>query len=166
MHIQYMVLEAPPGPLFVAESRQGLIFISFTQNGLPGLVKYTERWWPGAQIIPSVVDSQRQLEDYLKGRLKQFNVPLDLRGTDFQLEVWGRLRNIPFGRTTTYGRIARDLGRPAAARAVGAACGANPVPIVIPCHRVLGADGSLTGFGGGTRWKEWLLEHEGAGFRK
>lgn len=101
-----------------------------------------------------------QLEEYFAGRRTVFEVPLALEGTAFQLEVWGALRGIPFGRTVSYGEIARMVGRPAAARAVGAADGANPVSIIIPCHRVIGADGRLTGYGGGLNRKEWLLRHE------
>ena len=102
----------------------------------------------------------QQLDEYFAGRRTSFHLPLDLDGTRFQLAAWRSLADIPFGTTTTYGRQAAALGIPKAARALGAANGANPVCIVLPCHRVIGADGSLTGFGGGLPTKQWLLDHE------
>jgi methylated-DNA-[protein]-cysteine S-methyltransferase len=102
----------------------------------------------------------QQLDEYFAGSRPSFDLPLDLEGTRFQLAAWRSLAEIPFGATTTYGRQAAALGIPSAARAVGAANGANPVCIVLPCHRVVGADGSLTGFGGGLPVKQWLLDHE------
>jgi methylated-DNA-[protein]-cysteine S-methyltransferase len=101
-----------------------------------------------------------QLDEYFAGARTSFDLPLDLDGTRFQLAAWRSLADIPFGTTTTYGRQAAALGIPRAARALGAANGANPVCIVLPCHRVIGADGSLTGFGGGLPTKQWLLDHE------
>jgi methylated-DNA-[protein]-cysteine S-methyltransferase len=101
-----------------------------------------------------------QLGEYFAGSRTRFELPLDLEGTRFQLAAWRSLADIPFGATTTYGRQAAGLGIPRAARALGAANGANPVCIVLPCHRVIGADGSLTGFGGGLPVKQWLLDHE------
>ncbi|MEL6429965.1 MAG: methylated-DNA--[protein]-cysteine S-methyltransferase [Planctomycetota bacterium] len=105
-------------------------------------------------------EAARQLEAYFAGELRAFDLPLGAEGTPFQREVWSELVRIPYGRTTTYGAIARTLGDAKRARAVGAAGGRNPLPIVVPCHRVLGADGALTGFAGGLRAKHWLLEHE------
>jgi len=104
----------------------------------------------------------RQLADYFAGRRQDFDLPVDPPGTPFQRQVWAELARIPYGRTVSYGELARRVGRPAAARAVGAANGANPVPIVLPCHRVIGADGSLTGYGGGLPIKRALLALEGA----
>ena len=105
----------------------------------------------------------RQLDAYFGGELVDFDLPLDLVGTDFQRRCWLALATIPYGTTVSYGEQARRLGLgPASARAVGAANGQNPLPIVLPCHRVVGADGSLTGFGGGLHVKRFLLEHEGA----
>lgn len=103
-----------------------------------------------------------QLKEYFAGTRTVFEIPLALEGTIFQREVWETLRAIPFGRTASYGEIARKIGRPSAVRAVGAANGANPVSIIVPCHRVIGANGSLTGYGGGMERKKWLLEHERA----
>ena len=101
-----------------------------------------------------------ELREYLRGARRQFTVPLDLRGTPFQLDVWRAVDAVPFGKTTTYGSIATSIARPNATRAVGRAVGANPVPLIIPCHRVIGSSGELTGFGGGLPLKERLLALE------
>jgi methylated-DNA-[protein]-cysteine S-methyltransferase len=109
----------------------------------------------------TLVAAAHQLEEYAAGELAGFDLPLRPRGTHFQLAVWEALSHIPYGTTTTYGRVAHDIGHPAGSRAVGAAVGANPLGIVIPCHRVIGANGSLTGFGGGLDTKVSLLRLEG-----
>ena len=109
---------------------------------------------------PILMETAAQLDEYFAGSRTTFDIPLDLHGTRFQLAAWRSLARIPFGTTTSYGRQAAALGIPKAARALGAANGANPVCIVLPCHRVIGADGSLTGFGGGLPTKQWLLDHE------
>ena len=109
---------------------------------------------------PILLQTAAQLDEYFAGSRTTFDIPLDLQGTRFQLAAWRSLADIPFGTTTSYGRQAAALGIPTAARALGAANGANPVCIVLPCHRVIGADGSLTGFGGGLPTKQWLLDHE------
>ncbi len=101
-----------------------------------------------------------QLERYFAGELAQFTCPLDLHGTAFQLQVWSALTRIPYGETRTYMEIAQEIGHPSAVRAVGAANGANPVAIIVPCHRVIGSNGSLTGYGGGLPTKAWLLALE------
>jgi methylated-DNA-[protein]-cysteine S-methyltransferase len=112
---------------------------------------------------PVLVEAARQLRAYFDGELVSFELPLELHGTAFQQRCWLALASIPYGQTVSYGEQARRLGlAPDAARAVGAANGRNPLPIVLPCHRVIGADGSLTGFGGGLETKRFLLEHEGA----
>jgi methylated-DNA-[protein]-cysteine S-methyltransferase len=112
---------------------------------------------------PVLDEAGRQLEAYFAGDLVAFDLPLELDGTDFQRHCWLALASIPYGQTVSYGEQARRLGLgPESARAVGAANGQNPLPIVLPCHRVIGADGSLTGFGGGLHVKRFLLEHEGA----
>ncbi|MGH3019547.1 MAG: methylated-DNA--[protein]-cysteine S-methyltransferase [Gaiellaceae bacterium] len=105
-------------------------------------------------------EAGRQLGAYFAGDLRRLDVPLDLVGTDFQVAAWRALADIPYGTTRSYGEQARRLGRPRAVRAVGAANGRNPLPIVLPCHRIVGADGSLVGFGGGLSLKRLLLEHE------
>ena len=118
---------------------------------------------------PNLVDKRapaslrRKLEAYFEGDITGVDdIPTETRGTAFQERVWTALRDIPAGETTSYGALAKRLGEPGASRAVGLANGSNPVAIVIPCHRVIGADGSLTGYGGGLHRKEWLLKHEGA----
>lgn len=105
---------------------------------------------------------KQQLAEYFARARTSFDVPLDAAGTAFERRVWVLLREIPYGATTSYGELARKLGEPNDARAVGAANGKNPIPIIVPCHRVVGANGDLTGFGGGLDRKRWLLEHEGA----
>jgi methylated-DNA-[protein]-cysteine S-methyltransferase len=101
-----------------------------------------------------------QLDEYFRGARKAFSVPLDLRGTEFRMKVWRALLQIPYGETSTYGRIAVSVGNPKAVRAVGGANHNNPISIIVPCHRVIGGDGGLTGYGGGLHRKQWLLEHE------
>jgi methylated-DNA-[protein]-cysteine S-methyltransferase len=108
-------------------------------------------------------EAARQLDQYFSGRLRKFELPLQLRGTEFQRRVWNALTTIPFGETRSYSQLARDIGNPSACRAVGLANGRNPIAVIVPCHRVIGADGSLTGFGGGLPRKQWLLRHEGSG---
>jgi O-6-methylguanine DNA methyltransferase len=103
-----------------------------------------------------------ELRDYFMGKLRVFYVPLDMQGTDFQLSVWNCLRKIPYGETRSYAQIAEEIGKPKAVRAVGAANGSNPIPIIVPCHRVIGSSGKLTGYGGGLPLKKRLLELEGA----
>jgi methylated-DNA-[protein]-cysteine S-methyltransferase len=103
-----------------------------------------------------------QLEAYFAGELRDFDLPMEMHGTDFQRGVWASLCEIPYGETISYGELARWVGNPKASRAVGLANGRNPVAIIVPCHRVIGADGSLTGYGGGLDRKVWLLEHEAA----
>jgi methylated-DNA-[protein]-cysteine S-methyltransferase len=106
-------------------------------------------------------DARRQLGEYFDGRRRAFDLDLFLDGTPFEVAVWTALREIFYGETTSYGELARRIGRPGASRAVGAANGRNPISIIVPCHRVIGADGTLTGYGWGTARKAWLLNHEG-----
>lgn len=109
--------------------------------------------------------AEKQLAEYFTGKRERFDLPLALTGTEFQLRVWKALEKIPYGQTRTYGQIAHSVKSPHASRAVGAACGQNPLSIFIPCHRVVGSSGKLTGFGGGLAMKEWLLRHEGAALK-
>ena len=111
---------------------------------------------------PVAGEAVRQLRAYFAGKLRRFDLPLDMQGTEFQLRVWRELEAIPFGETRSYSQIATAIGAPRAMRAVGAANGANPIPIVVPCHRVIGAAGTLVGYGGGLPLKKRLLELEGA----
>ena len=119
----------------------------------------------GDRVADDVLDrAQRQLEEYFDGRRTDFDLPLANDGTEFQRKVWGELRRLPYGETVTYGQIAERLGyQPGISRAVGAANGANPLPVVVPCHRVIGADGTLTGYAGGSDRKRILLELERPG---
>lgn len=109
---------------------------------------------------PVLVAATSQLEEYFAGRRQEFDLPLDLTGTEFQRAAWSALASVPFGETRSYRQQAEAIGRPKAVRAIGAANGQNPVPIVLPCHRIVGSDGSLTGYGGGLSIKEYLLNHE------
>jgi methylated-DNA-[protein]-cysteine S-methyltransferase len=115
---------------------------------------------PRDDAHPLLREAGNQLAAYFAGKLRQFDLPLEMKGTDFQLRVWNLLIQIPYGQTRSYGDLARALGAPAAVRAVGAANGANPIAIVVPCHRVIGSNGTLTGYGGGLPLKRHLLELE------
>ena len=131
----------------------------YTYRTLRNKVQYAGVEWRSLEIEP-FDPSPDELRAYFAGELRQFSLPLAPSGTEFQLDVWNALRAIPYGETTSYGELAKRIGRPAAVRAVGAANGANPLPIVVPCHRVIGSNGSLTGFGGGIPLKQALLELE------
>lgn len=143
-------LETPIGPVCLAVDETGVTFLGFG------------RWEePVAQEACSLLDqAERELSEYLCGLRRSFSVPLHPSGTDFQMRVWALLREIPYGRTVSYGEIARRLGNPQAARAVGLANNRNPICIMIPCHRVIGANGNLVGYGGGLPIKSALLELE------
>jgi methylated-DNA-[protein]-cysteine S-methyltransferase len=117
---------------------------------------------PEPHINPTLLEAKRELDLYFAGELKEFNIPLDPSGSAFQQAVWSELLKIPFGETTTYGALAKRLGAPNASRAVGAANGANPIAIIVPCHRVIGEGGKLVGYGGGLPIKTQLLRHETA----
>jgi methylated-DNA-[protein]-cysteine S-methyltransferase len=117
--------------------------------------------WVEDATVPPLAAAVRQLTEYFAGSRRDFDLPLRLQGTDFQQRVWRELTEIPFGETWSYGKLARRIDKPSASRAVGLANGQNPISIIVPCHRVIGADGSLTGYGGGLERKSWLLAHEG-----
>ena len=124
-------------------------------------VEFCEQPGPEAEPVPETLRRARlQLEEYFQGQRRKFELPLNLRGTAFQKKVWAALRKVPFGRTLSYGGIARAIGRPYSGRAVGGANHHNPVAIIVPCHRVIGHNGRLTGYGGGLWRKQWLLDHE------
>ena len=144
------------------ETPIGTLGLVGSDAGLSG-VRFRARRTPSRESCAVLDDAEAQLEAYFAGELTEFDLPLDLAGTEFQRCCWLALATIPYGQTVSYGEQARRLGLgPDAARAVGAANGQNPLPLVLPCHRVIGADGSLTGFGGGLHVKRFLLEHEGA----
>jgi methylated-DNA-[protein]-cysteine S-methyltransferase len=160
--MRFIEFHSPVGVLrpYVAETCDGDALVAILWND--------ER--PGANLagahklngtLSGVLESvSEELHAYFHGHLSTFSTPLAPVGTPFQLEAWAALRTIPFGETSTYARQAERIGRPSAVRAVGAANGRNPIPIVVPCHRVIGSNGSLTGFAGGLEAKRWLLDHE------
>ena len=150
-------IESPVGPLLLAGSAQALSRVHF-QSG-PEPLRPPQAWRRAAAPFAQV---QAQLTEYFCGARRSFELPLAPCGTPFQLAVWQALSAIPYGETLSYGELARRLGLTGGARAVGVANGANPLPIVVPCHRVIGADGTLTGFGGGLNIKRSLLALEGA----
>jgi methylated-DNA-[protein]-cysteine S-methyltransferase len=151
--LYYSRTDSPVGPLLLVVSERGLVALRFGHGRIAAeWVKSTARIAPYA----------RQLEEYFSGRRRRFDLPLDLRGTDFQRRCWQELLKIPYGETRSYAQIAHAIGNPLAVRAVGLANGQNPIAIIVPCHRVIGSDGSLTGYGGGLETKRRLLELEGA----
>jgi methylated-DNA-[protein]-cysteine S-methyltransferase len=153
--VSFTQIESPVGPLLLAADHTGLRNIVFV-NG-----RHTARpdptWHQDARLLHEPI---RQLQAYFAGELETFSLPLAPAGTAFQLAVWRGLCAIPYGETISYGELARRLGNPNASRAVGLANGSNPIPIVIPCHRVIGSNGKLTGYGGGLPIKEKLLALE------
>jgi methylated-DNA-[protein]-cysteine S-methyltransferase len=157
------VLDTPIGPLFVAASKEGLAAISFEARPEEHLEKLAEVAGPRVLHSARSVDGvRRELDQYFQGRRRAFDLPLDLRGLpSFTLSVLHELANVPYGETTTYGALAAKVGHPRAARAVGTVMNRNRIPIVLPCHRVVGANGSLVGYGGGLDRKVKLLELEG-----
>ena len=153
----YTYMESPVGRLMLTGNAEGLLEIRFMHERANGL---EAKWRLDAAPFREAI---AQLRDYFDGNRRVFDLPLLPRGTPFQLQVWQALREIPYGQTISYAELARRIGKPKAVRAVGAANGKNPLSIVIPCHRVIGSDGSLTGYGGGMKNKEYLLALEGSG---
>ena len=154
--------QSPIGPLTAAERGGRVCLLHFGADG-PDIDPVLERWYPGEprvrRALPQVADALRR---YFGGDLAALDaVPAELNGTPFQKAVWQALRRIPPGTTISYGELARRIGQPTSVRAVGAANGANPVAVIVPCHRVIGSNGTLTGYGGGLDRKRWLLAHEG-----
>jgi len=157
--LRYDRFDTSIGPLTVAADEEGVRHILFAENRHDA--RGREAWSHDPQFA-LVAAARAQLLDFLAGRRDAFDLPLRPQGTAFQQQVWHTLAEIPFGQTWTYAQLASRIGKPSAMRAVGAANGRNPLPIVLPCHRVIGADGSLTGFGGGLPTKLALLRLEGA----
>lgn len=156
--MEMMIIETPIGALNALVDDAGkLAELHFAERQLtpasrrPAVVEAPNGNWPVA----------KQLSEYFAGKRTVFELDLALRGTTFQLDVWNALRDIPYGDTISYAELARRIGKPNAVRAVGAANGANPIPVIIPCHRVIGSNGTLTGYGGGIERKQWLLALEG-----
>lgn len=150
-------VDSPVGTLQLIGSDAGLRAVLWPDER-DGRVRFDESVVDGSH--PVLDQTAEQLYGYIVGDRREFDLTLDLVGTEFQRAVWLGLQNIPFGGTRSYGELACDLDRPGAARAVGAATGRNPISIVIPCHRLVGSTGSLTGFAGGIEAKQWLLDHE------
>lgn len=153
--MSHTILDSPLGPLTAVEDDGALAGLYMAeQRHLPGPDRFGRR---DDTVLPAL---REQLAAYFAGQLRAFDLPLAMAGTAFQRDVWSALRDVPYGTTCTYGDLATALGRPTAVRAVGAANGRNPVCLVVPCHRVVGAAGALTGFAGGVERKAWLLAHE------
>jgi len=155
----FKTMKSPVGVLTLVASDKGLAAILWPKDDpkrvrLPALARDDDH--------PVLRKAEKELAEYFAGKRKRFTVTLDFAGTDFQKQVWQALLAIPFGQTRSYGDIARDVGRPSAMRAVGAANGRNPISIIAPCHRVIGANGALTGFAGGLKAKQTLLALEAA----
>jgi methylated-DNA-[protein]-cysteine S-methyltransferase len=164
MRFAYHVMTSPVGLLFLANSERGLRHLEFMdRKSIKRMIANHADEAPGAEWTPSLLELKpvvEQLEAYFVGALDRFKVPLDPVGSEFQLAVWRALLDIPYGETRTYGEIAKVIGQPRSARAVGLANNQNPIAIVVPCHRVIGANGALTGYGGGVARKKWLLQLE------
>jgi methylated-DNA-[protein]-cysteine S-methyltransferase len=153
--VDYDYLDTPIGRLLLAADDEGLRCIEFPRADQGARIG--SHW---RRSRARLGDAVAQLEAWFAGDLLAFDLALAAEGTAFRKAVWNELVRIPYGETISYGELARRVGDPSASRAVGAANGANPLPIVVPCHRVIGANGKLTGFGGGLPTKQWLLEHE------
>jgi methylated-DNA-[protein]-cysteine S-methyltransferase len=160
--IYFSRIDSPAGPLLLAATEKGLRCLQFYRGKLPAPGK-DEVWTESPERLRPW---ERQIEAYFRGELREFTCKLDLIGTQFQKDCWEALLRIPYGKTCSYADIAREIGRPHAFRAVGQANHDNPIAIIVPCHRVLGANGTLTGYGGGLSTKERLLRLEGATFRR
>jgi methylated-DNA-[protein]-cysteine S-methyltransferase len=161
--IFYTTMDSSIGRLVIASTNRGLIRIMLPRENNSDSLARLQEAYPGQSIIEDSDknrDAVKQLREYFEGTRTVFSLPLELRGTEFQKSVWRTVARVPYGQTKSYGDIAREIRKPKACRAVGAANGANPIPIVIPCHRIIGSDGSMTGFGGGIPLKEKLLRME------
>jgi len=157
--VRYDITESPVGELFIASTPRGLCRISYQVEGQD---EQMARIF-GVRVLRSPLDEvRRELDEYFEGRRHEFDLPIDLRVAPFHEAVLHELAQVPYGSTDTYGSLAAKVGKPKAARAVGTVMNRNPIPIVLPCHRIIGANGSLTGYGGGLPVKRALLELEGA----
>jgi methylated-DNA-[protein]-cysteine S-methyltransferase len=164
LDVSYDVTESPVGSLFVALTDRGLCRISYDPEPERLAEQLARTFGTRVLRVPKAVDPVvRELDEYFEGRRQSFDLPVDLRGrTDFSRAVLEKLARVPFGEVTTYGTLAAQAGRPRAARAVGTIMNRNPIPIVLPCHRVIGASGDLVGYGGGLDRKRQLLDLESA----
>lgn len=167
--VKYSMMSSPIGPIMIASTPQGVCYVGFGNGDSEkfALLRWCQKWV--AMDINSDHleldeaahrDVMQQLQEYFEGKRKEFEIPLDIRGTSFQKLVWQQLQNIPYGETRSYKEIAVAMGAPRAVRAIGGANNRNPLPILIPCHRVIGSNGALVGYGGGLDIKEYLLNLE------
>jgi methylated-DNA-[protein]-cysteine S-methyltransferase len=156
----YSWFESPLGELLLTGDTQSLFGVYLSNQKHTPVIG--QHWVRNDNAFSRAVI---QLNEYFLGQRRQFDVPMDAEGTEFQKRVWKSLCQIPYGKTCGYGELARELGNPNASRAVGMANGCNPISIIVPCHRVIGANGALTGYGGGLTAKKWLLDHEAAHMR-
>lgn len=154
-NIFYTRIDSPVGRLLLTGNAEGLQRLNFDRG--KKAERLEDNWKESIEAFKEVI---RQLRAYFAGELKRFTIPLKMRGTEFQMSVWRGLLEIPYGETISYGELAKRLGNPNAMRAVGLANGSNPIAIIVPCHRVIGSNGKLTGFGGGLENKEKLLSLE------
>lgn len=155
----------PTMNLYIAASDKGLVYVGTEHSSFEKLEQYCRKLYPDCKIIHDekfIQPYASQFIEYLNGKRKQFTLPFDLHGTPFQRKVWEALCSIPYGKTAAYSDVAMRIGKPEAVRAVGGAIGANPLPIIIPCHRVIGKNGKLTGYSGGLDVKEKVLSLESA----
>lgn len=164
MNVAYHMMNSPVGLLFLARTPKGYRWIEFMdRRSLKRVIAEHEAELPGAAWAPSLRELKpavEQLDAYFNGGLVAFELPMDLHGSEFQLKVWNALRRVPYGDTRSYGDVAKEIRQPRSGRAVGLANQQNPLAIVIPCHRVVGADRTLGGYSGGVARKRWLLDHE------
>jgi methylated-DNA-[protein]-cysteine S-methyltransferase len=155
--IYFTIYESPIQSLRLVSNGRSLIGI-YMMSEKHQLIPHSD--WTEDDFIAPFPETKQQLAAYFAGSLTEFNLPLQMQGTTFQQRVWSALTAIPFGTTISYGELAQQIGQPKASRAVGLANGRNPLSIIVPCHRVIGANGKLTGYGGGIERKQWLLNHE------
>jgi methylated-DNA-[protein]-cysteine S-methyltransferase len=159
MRLHYSLIESPVGPLLLGVSDDGLAWLGFHRGKFPGGRFAAAEWTPSETKLKAWT---RELKEYFAGKRREFDLPIDLHGTEFQVRCWRELLKIPYGETITYAELSQRVGSQNGFRAVGAANGANPVAVVVPCHRVVASDLTLGGYGGGLPAKELLLKLEGA----
>lgn len=167
--IYYTLFDYKGWSMYIAATEKGLCYVGSQNEPLDELEKWVNKKFKHAKLIANheqLTPYIQELMDYIDGKIKDFTYAFDLKGTDFQKNVWHQLCTIPYGETVCYSDVAKKIGNPKAVRAVGTAIGANPIAVIIPCHRVLGKDGSLTGYSGGLPIKEKLLQLEGIPYKK